>query len=578
MKKIFKRFYYFLFRYKGTFTVFLFVLLVGTILENIDPYFYKIFADSIPQKKYSQLITALLLFIAARIATNIFNTLSRFLGDKVLIPASRDVRTEVFCHIQDLDFAFHANKSTGSLISAFRRGDSAFYSLFDDIHQSILRIVISLGVAFYFFSRINLGIAGLLLLIFTVNTVLSLWLIKINMRKRNLFNKSEDEISGIIADNMINYETVKFFAQEEKEAKRLKSKFEEWFKRLWAYASTFRAMDLSVGTLANIGTLLVFIVVVRKLMAGGIGAGDFVMIATFMTGIYYQFFWLLYRLRDIAKNYVDIQRYFSILDEKIVVEDPIKPARIGKIIGEVNFFNVDFRYPDGGEPVLKNFNLLVKPGESVAFVGRSGAGKTTIVKLLLRFYDVSGGKITIDGVDIRNFRKSQLRSYIGVVPQEPILFNNTIGFNIAYGRTRVSQKEIIEAAKLANLDGFVQSLPLKYETQVGERGIKLSGGQKQRLAIARMILSSPRIIIFDEATSNLDSESERLIQKALWKVAKGRTVLIIAHRLSTVRRAERIIVMDQGGIRETGNHADLLNKKDGLYQYFWHLQSLGGEV
>lgn len=313
-------------------------------------------------------------------------------------------------------------------------------------------------------------------------------------------------------------------------------------------------------------------------MAGRIGAGDFVMIATFMTGVYYQFFWLLYRLRDIAKNYVDIQRYFSILDEKIMVEDPTNPLRIRKIIGEVNFSHVDFQYPDGGESVLKNFNLLVKPGESVAFVGRSGAGKTTIVKLLLRFYDISGGKVTIDGIDIRKFKKSQLRSYIGVVPQEPILFNNTIGFNIAYGRARVSQKEIAEAAKLANLDGFIQSLPLKYETQVGERGIKLSGGQKQRLAIARMILSNPRIIIFDEATSNLDSESEKLIQKALWKVAKGRTVLIIAHRLSTVRRAERIIVIDKGQIKETGDHADLLNKKDGLYQYFWRLQSLGGEI
>ncbi|MBI3954779.1 ATP-binding cassette domain-containing protein, partial [Candidatus Collierbacteria bacterium] len=210
-----------------------------------------------------------------------------------------------------------------------------------------------------------------------------------------------------------------------------------------------------------------------------------------------------------------------------------------------------------------------------ALVGRSGAGKTTVVKLLMRFYDVEKGAITIDKINIKDFTKSQLRSFIGVVPQEPILFNNTIGYNIGYGVDKASAKEIKTAARMANLGNFIETLSEKYETNVGERGIKLSGGQKQRLAIARMILSNPDIIIFDEATSNLDSESEKLIQEAFWQIAKNKTTIIIAHRLSTIMRADRIIVMDCGKIIEMGSHRDLLTKKNGLYKHFWDLQQRG---
>jgi len=220
---------------------------------------------------------------------------------------------------------------------------------------------------------------------------------------------------------------------------------------------------------------------------------------------------------------------------------------------------------------LSNINLLINPGESIAFVGRSGAGKTSLVKLLLRFYDTSSGEILVDGVDISKMTKSYLRSLLGVVPQEPVLFNNTIGFNIKYGRQTASKKEIEKAAKMANLDGFINGLKDKYETMVGERGMKLSGGQKQRLAIARAMLIKPKIMIFDEATSNLDSESEGKIQDALWKTAQNRTTLIIAHRFSTIRKADKIVVLDKGKIVETGNHNQLMNKK-GLYFKLWSLQ------
>ncbi|MGB9637446.1 MAG: ABC transporter ATP-binding protein, partial [Microgenomates group bacterium] len=310
---------------------------------------------------------------------------------------------------------------------------------------------------------------------------------------------------------------------------------------------------------------------------GQISIGDFVMIASFMTGFYYVFFELLWRLRNIARYYVDIKNYFSILDEEIMVKDPEKPEKITEVKGNIDFHHVSFNYGDFRSSVLKDINLSIKAGESVAFVGRSGAGKTTLIKLLLRFYDVSEGEILLDGVNIKNLPKGQLRSYIGIVPQEPILFNNTIGYNIAYGSEKPTQKEIEEATKMANLHEFIEGLPEKYETPVGERGIKLSGGQKQRLAIARMLLSNPKIIVFDEATSNLDSESEKLIQEALWKVAQGRTVLIIAHRFSTVRKADKIVVLEDGKIVQVGSHKELIADSNGLYHYLWNLQIRGGE-
>ena len=574
MIKVFKRFYSFLFRYKKAFVAFAFALVISVILANLTPYIYKLLVDAIPSRDYQLLLKIILLFVGIKIATNLFNALAYYLGDRVLIPAARDTRVLIFKRIQDLDFAFHVNKSTGSLISAFKRGDNSFFSLFHHLNIHIYQIIISLFVVLFFFIKIAPSIAFLMLFIFFGNAFISWRLIKFNIEKRKAFNKAEDKISGIITDSLINYETVKFFAQEEREEKRLAEEFKDWLIRLWGYANSFRLMDITIGTLSNLGILAILWIVIRKLVMGEIGAGDLIMVVSFTTDFYHRFFDLLYRLRDIAKDYVDIQRYFSILDNEILIKDPEKPVKLKNIKGEIQFEGVNFSYPDNKEDILKDVNLRIKSGESIAFVGRSGVGKTTIIRLLLRFYDVASGKISIDGIDIRNFTKSQLRSFMAVVPQEPLLFNNTVGFNIAYGNPGAKKKDIMKAAKMANLHGFIESLPLKYETQVGERGIKLSGGQKQRLAIARAILTDPRIIIFDEATSNLDSESEILIQDALWKIIENRTFLIIAHRFSTIRKTNKIVVLDKGRIAEMGAHDDLIKEK-GLYSHLWHLQSRG---
>ncbi len=572
MLKIFKRFFRFIFNYKKQYIVFVFVMVAAAVTSNLIPFIYKILVDAIPSYDYQLLVKIVILFVGVRLIANWLQTLSRYLGDKVLIPASKDVRILVFERIQDLDFTFHVNKSTGSLISAFKRGDSAFFNIFHNLHFNVADMIISLIVVTFFFNRITPLISFLMLLIFVINSFISWYLIKFNIKKRKSFLKSEDKISGIITDNMINYETVKFFAQEKREGSRLKAEFKDWIKKLWGYSKSFRLMEISIGTLSNFGILAIFLIVVNKLVNGDITTGDLIMVISFTTAFYFRFFDLLHRLREIAKNYVDIERYFSILDDEILIKDPIKPIKVKEIKGEIQFNNVSFSYPDNKENLLDNINLHIKPGESIAFVGRSGVGKTTIVRLLLRFYDVSKGKILVDGIDVRDFTKSRLRSFIGIVPQEPILFNNTIGFNIAYGNPKARKQDIEQVVRMANLDRFINNLPLGYKTIVGERGIKLSGGQKQRLAIARMLLVNPKIIIFDEATSNLDSESERLIQDSLWKISQDRTILIIAHRFSTIRKVDKVIVLEQGKVIESGKHNDLIKKK-GLYSYLWRLQS-----
>jgi ABC-type multidrug transport system fused ATPase/permease subunit len=305
-----------------------------------------------------------------------------------------------------------------------------------------------------------------------------------------------------------------------------------------------------------------------------ITTGDFVLVVGFTSSFYPKVFELVWGFRDMAKNYSDIQRYFGLLDHQIEVKDPKKPVKIKRIVGEIEYKNTSFSYGDSKTDAINNIDLKIRPGQSVAFVGKSGAGKTTVVKLLMRFFDVTSGEILIDRINIKKITKSHLRSFMGVVPQEPILFNNTIGYNIAYGREKATKREIEAAAKLANIHDFIKSLADGYETKVGERGIKLSGGQKQRVAIARMILSDPEIIIFDEATSQLDSESEKLIQDAFWKAVKNKTTIIIAHRLSTVMRADKIVVMDDGKIIEVGSHNELIRKKGGLYKHFWNLQTI----
>lgn len=573
MFKVLKTFYSFVFKKKLIFIGFILLVIISNILFSLNPVFYKKFVDAIPSLDENILFRILLIYMLVRVSAVVTDMLTFWIGDYILFGAAIDTRITIFKKVQDLDFAFHSEKSTGSLISAFKRGDGAFYSFFHDIHHKMLGVLISFLVMLYFFINLDLYIVLMVIASLIVTLIVTKFLVKNNVDKRKKFNDNEDDISGIITDNLINFETVKLFAKESWEENRLKNNFVPWLKSLWGFGNSFRLIDGTMGAIINLSIFIILYLTIKQTVNLKLTVGDFVLITGFLSNFYPKLWDLVWGFRDLAKNYADIERYFKLLDYDIEVKDPIKPIKIAKINGNIEFINVFHSYKEGTKNAIKNLSLNIKQGESVAFVGKSGSGKTTITKLLMRFFDPEKGKILIDGIDIKNFKKSALREFFGVVPQEAVLFNSTIGYNIGYGSAKQNILQIKKAAKLANISEFIETLPQKYDTNVGERGIKLSGGQKQRLAIARMIMSNPNIIIFDEATSHLDSESEKLIQDAFWKYAKGKTTIIIAHRLSTIQKADRIIVMDKGQVIETGTHQELLNKKFGKYKNLWNLQS-----
>jgi ABC-type multidrug transport system fused ATPase/permease subunit len=572
MKKILFQYLSFLWKSKLKFILYIFILIVWAVLSNIQPYFYKLFIDRFSEGNLEAVYQVFKIVILVGISGLIIEQIGHIVGDWLLIPTMENIRLTVFKKIQDLDFTYHVNKSTGSLVSAVKRGQGSLWNLFYEI-RNIIQLIIGFMVVIFFFSRLNLNFLYVILISGGLFATLGPWLIKKNMDARREFNKESDEMSGMVTDNLINFETVKMFAKEDWELNRLKKKFIPWKDKLWDFAWTYRYFGTTFGLITLGGVISSMYLGIRGVQNNRLSTGDFIMIIGFIQSFFNQMSNLIHRIRSIAKDKTDLEKYFGILKEQSFVEDPKNPIKIREVRGRIDFNNVSFSYPEGKEDALNNFTLNIKPGESIALVGESGAGKTTVTKLLLRCYDPLEGRVMLDGKDIRRFKKSDLRKHIGVVPQEPVLFNQSIEYNIGYGKKNVTHKEVVGAAKMALLHKFITSLPKGYETKVGERGIKLSGGQKQRMAIARMILSNPEIIIFDEATSQLDSESEKKIQQAFWKAAKNKTTLIIAHRLSTITKADRIIVMEEGEIIETGSHNELIKKKDSRYNQFWQLQT-----
>lgn len=570
--QVFVTFYRFLLKNRLLFGAFILLVIISNIAFNLSPYFYQKFVEGIPSLDIDWLLKLLFIFIAVRFFGVITDILAFYIGDAVLFEAAKNARVEIFKKVSDLDFSFHTNKSTGSLISAFKRGDGAFFSFFHDVHVRMFGVLIGFLVMIYFLLKLNFLIVVLLFVSLILTIIAARFLVANNVAKRKLFNKDEDGISAIITDNLINFETVKLFAKEKWEENRLIKAFIPWKKTLWGYANSFRLIDFSMGSLISISIFLCLYIALNQAVSLKLTVADFVLVTAFLSNFYPKLWDLVWSTRDLAKNYADIEKYFEILTFNEEVIDPVKPKLLKNVKGEVEFINVSHSYIGGTKNAVNNLNLKIRSGESVAFVGRSGSGKTTITKLLMRFFDPTKGNITIDGIDIKNFTKETLRGFFGVVPQEAVLFNNTIEYNIGYGCEGPTLTSVKNAAKMAHIDEFINNLPNKYKTNVGERGIKLSGGQKQRLAIARMIMSKPDIIIFDEATSHLDSESEKLIQDAFWKVAHGKTTIIIAHRLSTIKKADRIVVMDKGEIVEIGTHQELLNKNSSVYKHLWDLQ------
>ncbi|NCO12579.1 MAG: hypothetical protein COZ34_02625 [Candidatus Pacebacteria bacterium CG_4_10_14_3_um_filter_34_15] len=575
---VFKRLYHFIWQRKWPFILGTIPMVTAMCLYNLAPFFVKWLTQAVQDGLMDSAFQLVIIFGVILFISNLLENIGYYITDKNMVGTSNDISKAVLTHIHNLDFAYHTNKSSGKLISLMKRGDDAFFAYYDIINRQFLNLIISFAVMFFAFARLRFDYLFFVILLISITIFVAYFLIKFNIKKRQEFNDADDDVSSARVDNLVNFDTVKYFANEEFEQSRFDKLLSIWNQRLQAYFFTFRYFDTIVGNLINFALVGIMFLAVKDLQNQRIVLADFLLVTTFSMTLFPKMMQLLFSLRELAKKNTDISTYLDLLDEKITVPDPEQPQKIQDLKGKITFNEVNFAY-ENKQSVLKNFSLKIESGEAIALVGFSGAGKTTIAKLIMRMYDPTSGQILIDGIAINKMLKAELRKIVGVVPQDPLLFNNTVYFNIAYADQKASKKEVLVAAKAAQVDIFIKDLPNGYKTMVGERGIKLSGGQRQRLAIARMLLEKPKVIIMDEATSSLDSASEQIIQKSFWDLVRDqkdpRTSIIIAHRLSTIMQADRIVVMNEGQIAEIGTHEELIEKDDGIYQRLWELQRNG---
>jgi ATP-binding cassette subfamily B protein len=490
---------------------------------------------------------------------------------KVAMHAVRRLAYMVFEHMHRLSLRFHLERKTGGLTRVLERGRNAIETIVRMVIMQLVPTVIELTliivVLLYQFDWRYVVLIVATVACYMVYTYYATeW--RIGIRRR--MNDSDTDANVKAIDSLINYETVKYFVAEEREARRYDrsmARYEEASVRSYVSLAVLNAGQATIFTIGLAGAMVMCAYGIKE---GTHTIGDFIMINAMMIQLYQPLNFMGMVYREIKQAVIDIEMMFTILGREPEIRDrpDAKPLEIRR--GTIRFENVRFAY-EPERQILKGLSFEVPAGHTVAVVGQSGAGKSTISRLLFRFYDVTGGRISIDGQDIRDVTQKSLRSAIGMVPQDTVLFNDTIRYNIRYGRWDASDSEVEEAARLAQIDAFIRMSPKGYETEVGERGLKLSGGEKQRVAIARTILKSPPILLLDEATSALDSHTEKEIQDALQRVSRNRTTLVIAHRLSTIVGADEIIVLDQGVIVERGSHHFLL-AKGGLYASMWNRQ------
>ncbi len=490
---------------------------------------------------------------------------------KVAMHAVRRLAYRTFVHMHELSLRFHLERKTGGLTRVLERGRNAIETIVRmvilQLSPTIIELLLIVGVLMWKFDwRYVLAITITVAVYMTYTYHATEW--RIGIRRR--MNESDTDANVKAIDSLLNYETVKYFSAEQREAERYDksmARYEEASTR--AYTS-LAVLNAGQAVIFTFGLAAAMVMCAYEIKAGTKTVGDFVLINAMMIQLYQPLNFMGMVYREIKQAVTDIEIMFSILAREPEIKDIPGAPPLKVTSGTIRFEDVRFAYePERG--ILKGISLEVPAGKTVAVVGPSGAGKSTISRLLFRFYDLAGGRIMIDGQDIARVTQNSLRRAIGMVPQDTVLFNDTIRYNIRYGRWEATDAEVEEAARLAQIDGLIRLAPKGYETEVGERGLKLSGGEKQRVAIARTILKAPPILVLDEATSALDSHTEKEIQDALERVSKGRTTLVIAHRLSTIVGADEIIVLDQGEIVERGTHFALLDS-DGLYASMWNRQ------
>ncbi len=548
-------------------------LLAGKLVNISVPLLYKHAVDALSPAHVAIAVPVGLVvaYGLARIMSQGFNELRNAVFAKVSQRAIRRMALSAFRHIHALSLRFHLERRTGGLSRAVERGTAGIdfllsFMLFNVV-PTLLEILLVCGILWRLF---NWTFAAVTLATILVYITFTFSITDWRVRFRREMNERNTESNTKAVDSLLNYETVKYFANEEHEARRYNSALQAYERAAVKSETTLTLLNLGQGTIIAIGLVGVMILAGRGVAAAEMTVGDFVLVNAYLLQLYTPLNFLGMVYRNIKQSLTDLEQMTALLGVRPEIVDRPDAAELKIRAGTVAFHGVDFHY-DLRRPILSDVDFDVAPGATVAIVGPSGAGKSTIARLLFRFYDVDGGSIEIDGQDIRDVTQDSLRRAIGVVPQDTVLFNDTIYYNIAYGRPGATQAEIEEAAQLARIHDFITTLPDGYGTMVGERGLKLSGGEKQRVAIARVILKAPQILIFDEATSALDTKTEREIQASLAEVSTGRTTLVIAHRLSTIVDADEIVVLDRGHIVERGHHAELLLRR-GVYAVMWARQ------
>ncbi len=554
-------------------------LVLAKVATTLVPFAYKGIIDSLPESGVAPemmlgLAVPILLVIAyglGNIMDSGFQQLRDILFASVGQHAVRRLAYQTFTHLHRLSLRYHLQRRTGGLSRVIERGTKGIETIvrFTMLNTApvLLEFVIVAAVFLYMFGWTFLAIVVLIIWLYIWFTVkASNWRIGI----RRDMNDSDTEANSKAIDSLLNFETVKYFGNEKLEADRFDesmSRYEHSAVRIW---TSLGYLNFGQGLIFWSGLTVIGVMSVQRVMAGTMSMGDFVLVNTFMMQIYRPLNMIGFVYREIRQGLADIEAMFKLLGQDPEIVDSPQAVPL-KVTGPVlRFEDVHFHY-DADRPILKGISFEVPAGKTIAVVGPSGAGKSTISRLIYRFYDVTGGRVTIDGQDVRDVTQGSLRAAIGMVPQDTVLFNDSIAYNIRYGRPDAAEAEVREAAQMAQIGDFIATLPQGFETPVGERGLKLSGGEKQRVAIARTILKSPPILILDEATSALDTQTERDIQTALDAVSADRTTLVIAHRLSTVVDADEIIVLRGGEIAERGTHPELL-AMEGLYAQMWNRQ------
>ncbi|MGB2109808.1 MAG: ABCB family ABC transporter ATP-binding protein/permease [Marinobacter vinifirmus] len=562
--------------FRGRVALALSLLVLAKLATVATPVALKYIVDYLDQNRGADMllwipVVLVVAYGSLRFGATLFNELRDAVFARVAERAMRRVSLRIFEHLHRRELGFHLDRKTGGLARDIERGTNGIsfllrFTLFN-IVPTILEILLVAAILLVVF---NVGYVLAILVAVVVYVVFSIKITEWRTKFVREANARDNQSNSRAIDSLLNYETVKYFNNERYEAELYDQDLDDWEKARLKNRLSLATLNAGQALIIGVALIVIMAMAVGEVASGEITLGDFTMINAYLIQLFIPLNALGFVYREIRQALVNVERLFKLLGDKPAIQDAPDAKPLAVDNGEVRFEHIHFAYrPD--RPILQDVNFTIPAGHTVAVVGASGAGKSTLARLLFRFYEVNKGAIRIDGQDIRDVTQDSLRSAIGVVPQDTVLFNDTLYRNLAYGRPEATEEEVYRAARMAHLEDFIHSLPEGYETKVGERGLKLSGGEKQRVAIARVILKNPPLLILDEATSSLDSLSEQAILGALKEVSRQRTTLVIAHRLSTIRDANTILVMDGGQIVESGSHNDLLTR-GGHYAHIWEQQ------